>query len=59
MLVVEHTVAVSLKVGIRYLISELLADALVLGCLFKSAGAIAASFLEALLYYCYDILIFV
>ena len=59
MLVVEHTVAISLEVGICYLISELLADTLVLGCLFKSAGAIAASFLEALLYYCYDILIFV
>ena len=59
MLIIEHTVAVSLEVGVGHLISELLADTLVLGCLFKSTGTVAASFLEALLYYGYDILVFV
>ena len=50
---------VSLKIGICYLVAELLADALVLLGLFKSTGAIATSFLESLLYGCYDFLILV
>ena len=50
---------ISLKVGICYLVAELTADALIFLCFFKSTGAIAASFLESLLYGLYYFLILV
>lgn len=50
---------ISLKVGVCYLIAELLADALIFLCFFKSTGAIATSFLESLLYGLYYFLILV
>ena len=51
--------AKSLKLGICYLITELLADALIVLRLFKTAGAVAASLLESLLYGCDYFFIFV
>ena len=41
-LIVEHTVAIAFEIGIRDLLPELLADALVFLGALKPAGAIAA-----------------
>ena len=51
--------AKAFKLRICNLIAKLLADALIFLCFFKSTGAIAASFLESLLYGLYYFLILV
>ena len=42
--------AETLEVGVCYLVSEFLTDTLILFRLFKTAGAVSASFLKSLLY---------
>ena len=47
-LIIQHTVAIALKIGIRNLLPEFLADALILLCPLQTAGAITAGALQAL-----------
>ena len=58
-LVIEHTVAISLEVGICYLLAELTADTPVLLALRETAGAEAAPGLEPFFYAGYKLLILV
>ena len=50
-LVVKHTVAISLEVGVGDLLAELAADALVILASLEAAGAVAALLLKPLLYH--------
>ena len=54
-LIIEHTVAVTLKVGIGDLLAEFLADAFVLLCSRNTAGTVAVLELESLLDSCDDL----
>ena len=49
-LIVKHAVAVPLKVGVGYLLAELLAHALCVVAYLPHAGAMAVALAEALLY---------
>ena len=55
-LVIEQTMTVSLKLRVRDLLPELLADALVFLCTLKSAGTISSGALQAFLYRSNDLL---
>lgn len=56
---VKHTVTVSFKVGVGYLLAEFLANALVFLCSFKAAGAVSTRPFEPFLYALNDFLVFV
>ncbi len=51
--------AIAFELGIRYLIAELLANALVLGYFFKSAGTVTVLGRKAFLNHLYDFFVFV
>jgi len=48
LLIIEHTVAVAVKIGIRDLLPELLAHALVFFTPLQTAGAVASGLLQTL-----------
>ena len=56
-LIIQHTVAKSLKIGVLYLLSELLAHTLCVIALFPDARAVSAPRLEPLFYRLYYLLI--
>jgi hypothetical protein len=49
-LIIEHTVAITLKIGVCDLLPELLANTLILLSTLQAAGAIATGTLQAVLY---------
>jgi len=48
LLIIEQAMAEALKIGILYLFAELLADAFVVFCACKAAGAVASGALKSL-----------
>ena len=58
-LVIKHTVTVSFKVGVGYLLAEFLADALIFLRSFKAAGAISTRPFKTFFYAFYNFLILI
>ena len=57
--VVEHTVAVTLKIGVVYLLFKIFKDTFILHGFGKKAGTVAATHFKSLFYSLYDFLVFV